>query len=325
MFLLRGVAVSFSIGVISYACLWLVVSLGWRAAEPGTRRSALRYSPKSCADLLFALRVAPALISVAVMLILAVPSFLWLEPRALTEPIGVAPIVFCTGGMVGILWGIWNAASALRRTLQTVASWRAAASVISREPVGSNRSVPIVRSASALAPLTATGIVTPAVWLSETADSVLSEHELRVALQHEMVHVRRRDNLRKLIFRLLALPGMARLEDAWREATEMAADDAAVSNSSEALDLAAAVIKLSRIAPLGPPAELTTALVNSPIASVNARVERLICWNEMRQNKVTGCRPKYVFCTAAALAVAFAANYIHLLILVHAATELLVR
>jgi len=44
----------------------------------------------------------------------------------------------------------------------------------------------------------------------------------------------------------------------------MAADDAAVSNASEALDLAAAVIKLSRLAPLLAAGELTTALVHSP-------------------------------------------------------------
>jgi hypothetical protein len=81
---------------------------------------------------------------------------------------------------------------------------------------------------------------------------------------------------------------------------------------------------LSRIAPLHPPAELTTALVRSPIETVNARVERLIRWNEMRQMKVTS-HPKYIFGTAVIFAIAFAANYIHLLILVHAATELLVR
>lgn len=154
---------------------------------------------------------------------------------------------------------------------------------------------------------------------------MLSEGELRRALQHEMAHVRRRDNLRKLIFRLLPFPGMAKLENAWCEATEMAADDAAVTNSSEALDLAAAVIKLSRIAPLGPQAELTTALVHSPVRSLNSRVERLISWNELHQNPPASEHRKYLLCAAGAIAIALVATYIHLLILVHAATELLVR
>ena len=321
MFLLRGVAVSFSIGVIVYGCLSLAVSLAWRMARP----DALRYSARACADVLFALRLGPAVISGAAILILAVPSFLWLEPRAVVEPIGIVPIFLCACGLAGILWAIWNATSALRRALRTVASWASTGSIISWEPADSNRSVPIARSVSALPPLTAAGIVNPTVWLSPTAESMLSERELRSALRHEMVHVRRKDNLRKLILRLLAFPGMGKLESAWREATEMAADDAAVSNRSEALDLAAAVIKLSRLTPLDPPAELTTALVRSSAESVNLRVQRLIYWNEMRQNQAPNYRPKYVFCTAAASVMALAANYIHLLIFVHAATELLVR
>ena len=109
-----------------------------------------------------------------------------------------------------------------------------------------------MRVSGAAPPLTVAGILRPSVWLSRAAEFVLTERELQSALRHEFVHVRRRDNLRKLILRLVAFPGMAELESAWREATEMAADDGAVSSASEALDLAAAVIKLSRLAPLKP-------------------------------------------------------------------------
>ena len=76
--------------------------------------------------------------------------------------------------------------------------------------------------------------------------------------------MRRRDNLKKLLLRFVAFPGMAGLEAAWLEATEMAADDAAVSNAGEALDLAAALIKLSRLGPVEAPVDLTAALVHSP-------------------------------------------------------------
>ena len=136
--------------------------------------------------------------------------------------------------------------------------------------------------------------------------------------------VRRRDNLRKLILRLVAFPGMAELESAWREASEMAADDGAVSSASEALDLAAALIKLSRLTPLEPPAELTTALVHSPAKSVNARVERLIAWTERRQNAAPGYSLGCALCAAVAV-VALAVTYSELLVRVHAATEWLVR
>jgi Zn-dependent protease with chaperone function len=67
---------------------------------------------------------------------------------------------------------------------------------------------------------------------------------LQTALNHEVAHVSRRDNLKKLLLRFVAFPGMSGLETAWLEATEMAADDAAVSTAGDALDLAAALIKL---------------------------------------------------------------------------------
>lgn len=321
MFFLRGIAVSFSIGVIVYACFSVVVALAWRAF----RLDAHQYSVRFSADLLFALRLAPALISGAVMLMLAVPSFLWLEPRAVVEPMGPAPVVLCICGLAAVLWGAWHAASALRSALRTVASWSQTASVISSEPVGASSSVPILLSSSSLPALAAAGIVKPTVWLSQAAQYLLNERELRSALRHEMVHVRRKDNLRKLILHFVAFPGMAELESAWREATEMAADDAAVSNSAEALDLAAAVIKLSRLAPLNPPAELTMALVHSPTASVNARVERLISWNELQRQPPASYPRASALCAAGVVALSFVAAYTHLLILTHAATEMLVR
>ncbi len=115
------------------------------------------------------------------------------------------------------------------------------------------------------------------------------------------------------------------MKTAWREATEMAADDAAVSNISEALDLAAAVIKLSRLAPLELPAKLTTALVHSPAESVNARVERLISWTRGRQNPANKYSLAYALCATAAMLDAMALTYSQLLVQVHAATEWLVR
>jgi len=123
----------------------------------------------------------------------------------------------------------------------------------------------------------------------------------------------------------VAFPGMAGLENSWREAIEMAADDAAVSSASEALDLAAAVIKLSRLTPLQPPAELTTALVHSPAESLNARVERLIAWTERRQNAAPGYSRGYALCAAVAVVATLAVTYSYVLVQVHVATEWLVR
>src|SRR6202453_2873159 len=321
MFAISGVAVSFSAFFIFYTSLSLVVCLVWRRVRNyGQQRSA-----RHCADLLFLLRIAPFLAATAVTLTLAAPSFLLFEPRAVDEPMGVLPRVCGFCGMTIILGGARNATVALMKASRAVARWSSESRMIGHSPIKSGKSVSVLRTAAIAPPMTAAGILRPRVWLSGAAEFVLNESELQGAIRHEAVHLRRRDNLRKLILRLVVFPGMAGLERAWREATEMAADDAAVSSASEALDLAAAVIKLSRMPPLEPLAELTAALVYSPAESVNARVERLVAWTEQRQSPTRGFSLVYPLCAAAAAVVTLAVTYSQLLVRVHAATEWLVR
>jgi beta-lactamase regulating signal transducer with metallopeptidase domain len=320
MFAVRGIAVSFSVFVVLYVGLSVVVCGVWRRVWLASRQSAA----KDCADLLFALRVFPFVVATLVTLVLAVPSFLLLEPRAVDEPMGAVPVVLGCCGVAVMLAGVWKAATALMQAWRTVARWSGEARVIGFTATDSRGPV-VLRVSAPAPPLTAAGILRPSVWLSRAAEFVLTERELETALRHEVVHVRRLDNLRKLVLRLVAFPGMARLESVWREATEMAADDAAVSSASEALDLAAAVIKLSRLVPLEPPAELTTALVHSPAASVNARVERLIAWTDRRQVPAKTYSFVYPMCAAVAVVATLAVTYSELLVRVHAATEWLVR
>jgi beta-lactamase regulating signal transducer with metallopeptidase domain len=346
MFAVRGIAVSFSIFVLLYGVLTVAVCAVWRSVS----RRVHRYSAAGCANLLFALRMAPFVIATAVTFVFAVPSFLLLEPRAVNESLGTAPVVLGICGIALVLAGTWNSVLALVKASRMVAAWSRQAHAIGSSPVGSpilkpkivdseivdsnivdsnivesKIPVSVLRIATVAPPLTAVGIFRSSVWLSAAAEFVLNDRELQSALRHEAVHVRRRDNLRKLILRFVAFPGMAELENAWREFTEMAADDAAVSSASEALDLAAAVIKLSRMAPLEPPAELTTALVHSPAESVNARVERLIAWTERSQTPAMRYSSIYGLCAAAAVIATLAVSYSELLLLVHSATEWLVR
>jgi beta-lactamase regulating signal transducer with metallopeptidase domain len=323
MFLVRGIAVSFSVFVVLYGALSVLVCGLWRRMP--TWLGSRQHSARRSADLLFTLRVAPFLVASGATLAFAVPSFLLLEPRSVDEPMSAVPVALGLCGMAVLLAGIWKAATAWVRASQTVSRWSSNARVLRSRALDSMISVSVMRIPGAAPPLTAAGILRPSVWLSQAAEFVLTERELQSALRHEVVHVRRCDNLRKLILRLVAFPGMANLERAWLEAAEMAADDAAVSSASEALDLAAAVIKLSRLAPLAPAGELTTALVNSPAESVNVRVERLLAWTELQQTPPRGYSFVYAFCAAASMVVTLALTYSELLVRVHAATEWLVR
>lgn len=321
MFALRGIAVSFSIFLLLYAASSVGVCCMWRRVWLYGRR----HSARGCADLLFALRIAPLVIATGATLAFCVPSFLLLEPRAVDEPLGGAAVLLGSCGFAVVLAGVWNAVSAWLTAARTVARWSSQVDLADSGVTSSDNPISMLRISAFAPPLTTAGILRPSLWLSRAARFVLTERELETALRHEMVHVRRRDNLRKLVLHLVKFPGMGELEYAWREATEMCADDSAVSSASEALDLAAAVIKLSRLAPLQPPAALTTALVHSPAESVNARVERLIAWTERRQGPAKSYSFGYSLCAALAVAVTLAITYNELLVRVHTATEWLVR
>jgi len=105
----------------------------------------------------------------------------------------------------------------------------------------------------------------------------------------------------------------------------MTADDAAVSNARDALDLATALIKLSRLTPVAPPADLTAALVHSPASLMNARVERLINWTDEYLVPFRKFSPWYGFGAFLATFAVFAVIYSQLLAHVHTATEWLVH
>lgn len=319
MYALRGLAICFA----TFFLVYLVGSTAVILISPRLWHYAQKRPPRIGSDLLFSLRISPLVLAILITLLFAAPSFVVFEPRSLNEQIGTWLPVLSLGGLAVIVAGLWNAATALHRISQAAARWSIGASALNH-PAGFSRDIAVLRTTAVAPPLTAAGVLRARVWLSSTAEQVLSESELQTALRHELVHVLRRDNLRKLFLRFAAFPGMAKLECAWREATEMAADDGAVSSAVEALDLAAAVIKLSRLAPLASPGELATSLVHSPAESLNARVSRLLAWEESRQIPPSA-RWRNSALWVAATFVTIAMTYTHLLLRVHAATELLVR
>jgi len=316
MFLARGIAVSFSVFLIVYCSLSVAVGCAWR----GVRSSMQRQPSQRAADFLFGLRMLPFVAASLVTFAFAVPSFLLLEPRQIEEPLGWVPVALGLGGAGLAIFGVGNALVALRRASSAIASWSSAA-----QEIPSVISVPVLRIVPAVPAMTATGIIRPRILVSGATESLLSQPELTAALNHEIAHVRRRDNLRKLLLRFVAFPGMRGLERAWLETSEMAADDAAVFSAEEALELASALIKLSRSNPAPPEVDLTAALIHSPAAVMNARVERLITWNDTRVLQPRSCPAWYGIGAGLAALAIFAASYSQLLIGVHMATEWLVR
>ncbi|MBZ5705366.1 MAG: hypothetical protein LAN63_08435 [Acidobacteriia bacterium] len=314
MFAVRGIGVSLAVFALLYLAVSFAVSYAWKFAQ----RLCGRLSAQRTADTLFALRMLPLAVASAVTLAYTVPSFLLLEPAAADEPVGV-PLLALGIGCLGLLGaGIARAVIAQRKTSVALAAWLNGARVID-----SGAAVPVFQTGKDAPTLTVAGVCAPQVLISETALAVLTEQELRTALRHEIAHVRRYDNLKKLLFRVSIFPGMKRLETAWSEASELAADDAAVSSFPDALDLAAALIKLSRFAPVQS-AALATGLLHTSVGSLSLRIERLFAWNS-RPTAEGRWRRWYAVPAAVATVICMVSTYGVALSGMHELTEWLVR
>jgi Zn-dependent protease with chaperone function len=319
MFAARCLGVSLAVFVLLYVFLSLGVSRGWkllrRMFRPGSARSA--------ADLLFAMRILPLALSSLVTLAFTLPSFLLLEPRSTTEAIGTTPLALGLCCLILLGAGIARAAIAQLRASRALVEWLDGSVLIESQTSQSGSAVPIFRTGNAAPTLTVAGVCVPKVLVSKAAIAALNPRELRTALRHEIAHALRYDNLRKLLFRFSVFPAMAELEHAWSEETEMAADDAAVSTFQDALDLAAALIKVSRLGAIQSSGELTMALLHSSTA-LSARVRRLVAWDKAQKTQTHG-RWFYALPGASAIVVGVAMTYGSVLTQMHAVTEWLVR
>jgi Zn-dependent protease with chaperone function len=318
MFAARCIGVSLAVFMLLYVSLSLAVSRGWNLIRHWFRPRSARGS----ADLLFILRVLPLALSSLITLGFTLPSFLLLEPRSTNEAIGSAPLAlgFCFLILIGV--GVARAWMAQLRASRALVKWLDGSMLMESEVTESGEAVPIFRTGNDAPTLTVAGVCAPKVLVSEPAVAMLSPAELRIALRHEIAHALRYDNLKKLVFRFSVFPAMAGLEHAWSEETEMAADDAAVSSFHDALDLAAALIKVSRLGAMESSVELTTALLHSSTA-LRARVQRLVTWKKERQPQTH--RGWWYALPAAAAVVVVAATYGSVLNQMHAVTEWLVR
>ena len=311
MFALRGIAVSLAFFVLLYCLLSALVAVAWRALK------VLRASERGLANLFFALRIFPFLASVFVTFAFVVPSFQLLEPRSADEGMGAAPLALGICALLLIAAGCINVISAQMRTARVVKGWLRGA-----HPLDAGLPTVTLQARRDAPPLTLVGVRQPRVLVSKSTVSLLTDEELQIALKHELAHMRSRDNLKKLVFRFCPFPGMSQLESAWSQAAEIAADDAAVSKVDDAVDLAAALVKLSRLVPVDAPPVCTVGFVTG---TISARVTRLLAWDKAGKAEQGGVSPWLAVLPLLAALFGVVATYGPVLALTHEATEWLVR
>jgi beta-lactamase regulating signal transducer with metallopeptidase domain len=308
IFAARGFLVSLAFFAVVYCPLSLLVVLAWQ----GVRRIGGEFVLTS-ANLLFGLRVFPFVVSVVVTLFFTFPSF-WLMERASPDE-DAATFILALCSLVIFTAGLFRVLRTQARTTRAIAQW-----LMGSPSLGGDASTPALKASNGAPALILVGIQRPRVMLSDMAAIVLSSDELQVAVRHELAHMRAWDNLKKVLISATPFPGMGRLGSAWREAAELAADDAAVASRQEALDLATALIKLSRSSQQWPQHLLATGLVSG--SSIGLRVERLLRRRMVGRHLQRTRRWSLLFLLTMTIGVA--CNHGTALILTHRLTELLV-
>ncbi|HEY4840353.1 MAG TPA: M56 family metallopeptidase [Terriglobales bacterium] len=311
MFALR-IAVSLDCFLLLYCLLSLLVETVWRPLKP------LDVAQQSVAAILFALRILPLVASLIITFALVVPSLQLLQPLPIDESMGAIPVALGVCALLWIAWGFFRAIAAQTRTTRAVTCWLEGA----RPLPANDNSTATFQSRRESPPLIVVGVRRPRVLVSESTVALLTPDELRMALQHEHEHMKSRDNLKRLILVFCPFPGMAKLESAWSQAAELAADDAAVSSQRDALDLAAALVKLSRLVPVTAPPVCSAGFV---AGSVSQRIERLLAWDEASKARRVHIRTWFVIPFAVAVSLLVSVAHGPVLAFTHEITEWLVR
>jgi Zn-dependent protease with chaperone function len=307
------IAVSLDCFLLLYCLLSLLVEAVWRSLRP------LHVAQQSVATILFGLRIFPLVASLIVTFALVVPSFQLKDRLPIKEGSGAIPLSLCVCALLLIAGGIYRAIAAQSRTMRAVTCWLEGAHPLQTD-ADANCAVTF-QSRRESPPLIVVGVRRPRVLVSESTVALLAPDELRMALKHEHEHMKSRDNLKRLILVFCPFPGMARLESAWSQAAELAADDAAVSNPRDALDLAAALVKLSRLVPVKPP----ICSMGFVAGSISERVARLLDWDEASKSRRVHIRAWFVVPFAVAVSLLVSVAHRPVLTLTHEVTEWLVR
>lgn len=257
----------------SVLCMW-----GSRLARPAVSSLA----PAVAANLLFTIRILPVFLASVVTFGFVLPALLKFEPRSTGEFVGWPLLVLAMLGALALVTLLVRAATIVRSTRLVEAAWRRH----SKQLLLKNIDVPIycldsigAGSGSVLAVL---GFFRPKIFVARQVVDTLTPSELMAAVEHERAHVSSFDNLKQFTIKITRLPRWLNLSgmpySAWTNASEIAADEAALASGISILDLSGALIKvaaLSRHAVIGETVAASHLVPLGPESGLQARVDHL--------------------------------------------------
>jgi Zn-dependent protease with chaperone function len=276
MYALLGISLALATFFALNVFLSALISLFWRIAEPLARR----WSARTRAECLFALRIAAPVLSLLVLATLFVPAYVGYEPYGTSEVVSKKLAAFAIVSFLGLGFASWRAFRSWIATRRLMKQWlRGAVSI--RLP---HVHIPTFRIAHPFPIIAVVGTMRPRLFIAEQVLASLSEDEMAAAIAHEGGHLAARDNFKRALLRgcrdlLTIVPSGRSLDRAWSESVECAADEHAAQISPDiALNLASALVRIARMVPVGVRTELplATFLVGEETRGIKLRVRRLV-------------------------------------------------
>lgn len=276
MYELLGICLALSAVLLFNAFASLTAVGLWESIK----RFSYGWSATTRANVLFFFRIFPPAIAITCVLTLLIPAYIAHEPRTSTEVVSPALAALAFLSVIGLALALWRGLRTWHVTRRLVADWLRHAEPISLE----NISIPSYRVNHRFPVVAVVGAIRPRLFIADQVFDTLSEKELQAVVAHELGHLAAHDYLKRVMLRvcrdvLAIIPCGRSLDRAWDETAEAAADEHAtrICGAAGALDLADAMIKISRAVPLGikPTMPAGAFLINEVGGSVVWRVRRL--------------------------------------------------
>jgi len=316
MYQLLGICLALAALLVVNACASFIAALVWRVLF--VRAQMWRASTR--ASVIFALRTWPAACALLCVAALLFPAYFIYEPRASNEAVTTKLALLAALSVFGLTLAVRRGLGAWWATHKLIEDWLHHA-----EPIRlRNVSVPVYRIEHRFPLIAVVGAFRPRLFVASQIFDALSDAELKAALTHEIGHLAARDNLKRTLVRacsdaLSIVPAGRTLGRAWAESAEEAADEyvARSGGVASALDLAAALLKIARMAPHGMrPATMPAGafLIGENMDGVAGRVRRLMQLaavegaSEQHESSMQRLALWSCFCSLLALVVSIAAS-----------------
>lgn len=255
----------------------LLITAAWRLCV----KRLPNLSAHARAEILFALRVLPAVLALICAGLLIIPAYIAYEPRVTHEIVSTKLATLALLSATGVVFAFWRFYRSWFATRSLLRGWLRLSERIDLQGL----TIPTFRIEHSFPIIAVVGSVKPRLFIASKVLDALTEEELAAAIAHERGHLIARDNLKRLSLRacrdlLMLVPLGRSLDRAWAQAAEAAADEhAARENPARALNLASALIKIAKMVPIRERAEIPLGayLIGAEeTQGVKTRIRRLL-------------------------------------------------